>query len=323
MRHLVVINPKSFIRISDIKEFLLSTENCFSTGKREEYRIYVSRYPRDAIAAVHRYINVVTDEEPVRIYAVGGDGILFDCLNGMATFPNAELASVPYGNSNDFLRSFGEDKPMLFRNIKELSQAPTVWTDIYQCNTTYGMISSSLGLEASAVLHMRHIIERFGKNNFLRSFIPTLYKVGALRSLLNKVERSQTYQLTIDGKDYSGDYPLISVGNTYGNGGTNRPNPYSMPDDGLLNALLIKSDSMMRLVNRMQEYTSGNFEQHPKHYIHTTFQELHAKSDTLICVAVDGEPFYASEVHMKVLPKAIKVAALPGLHFINGKSGVE
>jgi diacylglycerol kinase family enzyme len=319
LRHLFVLNPKSFIHIEDIKEFLLSTENCFSTGKREEYRIYISRYPRDAIAAVHRYVSAVTDGEPVRIYAVGGDGILFDCLNGMVEFPNAELASVPYGNSNDFLRAFGNQAPMLFRNIKKLSQAPTVLTDIYQCNTIYGMNSGSLGVEASAILHMTHIANAFGKNDFLRSYIHLLYNIGGIRSILNKEERNQFYELTIDGKDYSGVFPLINIGNNHSNGGSNSPNPYAIVNDGLLNALLVKTDSALGLIGRVQEFTQGRYERHPDHYIHTTFKELHAKSDTLICIAVDGETFFTSEVHVRILPKAIKVAALPGLHYVNGK----
>lgn len=319
MRHFIVINPKSFINISDIKEFLLATENCFSSGKREEYRIYISRYPRDAIAAVHRYVSTVTDHEPVRIYAVGGDGILFDCLNGMAEFPNAELASVPYGNSNDFLRAFGEGTPKLFRNMKLLSQAPTVWTDIYQCNTTYGINNGSLGLEASAILNMQHMAGLFGKNALLRRMIPALYKIGAAQSLLKKQDRSQLYEITIDGQDYSGEYPVINIGNTYCNGGSNSPSPYAIPNDGLLNILMVKTGSALKLIHQIQEYTKGDFELHADDYIHVTCKELHAKSDTLIRVAVDGEPFYTSEVHARILPHAIKVVALPGLTYQNGK----
>jgi len=103
MRHFFVINPHSFKAYEkDMIQVLTEIESSFSGKDSDEFNTHISRYPRDAIAVVHRFIASCPGDETVRIYAVGGDGILFECLNGMVDFPNAELTSVPYGNANDF-----------------------------------------------------------------------------------------------------------------------------------------------------------------------------------------------------------------------------
>ena len=78
MRHFFVVNPHSFRTQDGLSRILKDLEDGFSIGRGAEYKIYISRYPRDAVAAVHRYVSNVPPDETARVYAVGGDGILFD-----------------------------------------------------------------------------------------------------------------------------------------------------------------------------------------------------------------------------------------------------
>ncbi|MDR2304015.1 MAG: acylglycerol kinase family protein [Treponema sp.] len=100
----------------------------FETRIREEYDIRISRFPRHAIRTVWRYLTRAGPETNVRVYAVGGDGILFDCFNGLVGLPNAEFALIPRGRINDFVRSFGEGLADTFRDIPLLASAPTLPT---------------------------------------------------------------------------------------------------------------------------------------------------------------------------------------------------
>jgi hypothetical protein len=77
--------------------------------------IHVSRYLRDAIGVISKYRSGVPEGAVVRVYAVGGDGILFDCLNGIVGLRGVELGALPYGNTCDFPRAFGEEALPLFR----------------------------------------------------------------------------------------------------------------------------------------------------------------------------------------------------------------
>jgi diacylglycerol kinase family enzyme len=317
LRHYFVINPKSFVQLNDLKRFLLSVENCFSVGNRAEYKIYISRCPRDAVAAVHRYTASVRDGETVRIYAVGGDGILFDCLNGMAEFQNAELASVPYGNANDFLCALGAENFDVFRDIKRLSGAPSVPVDLIQCGSRFALINCCIGAEAQAVMNTNGITKAANKGKYMRNFIPTLYKIGALTGILNGSIISKRYTVEVDGTDKSGVYMNINVANTAFNGGGNMPNPYAAPNDGELDIIFTGALSRLRTLSVLPEYTRGQFEKHAEAFTHLRFREMSCRSETPMTVVLDGEPFITSEITFKALPGAVKMVVPEGVGFVD------
>jgi diacylglycerol kinase family enzyme len=312
-----VINPKSFVALNSLKAFLLSVEDCFSTGKRAEYKVYVSRYPRDAIAAVNRYIDSVDKSETVRVYAVGGDGIFFDCLNGIIGHENAEIASVPYGNANDFLRAFGEHKVSRFRDIKTLSRSGTILTDIIKCGTNYSIMNTSIGLEANAVPAVDDFIKFLSITPFIQKLMPLAYNIGGLKCLSDKNLRMQKYNLFIDGEDYSGTYININIANTFGNGGRNAPNPYAVPDDGLINVVLIKPMSALKAIVRFSDYVNGKVGKHPDDFITLQCKHIKCSSDKILRVGLDGEYYLAKEIEMEIIPKAVKVVVPDNITYQN------
>jgi len=313
-QHFFVVNPKSFVTLYDLKEFLLSVEKCFSVGHREEYNIYISRYPRDGLAAVHRYVAGVPKEDTVRVYAVGGDGIAFDCLNGLAKFPNAELALIPYGNANDIVRSFGSENKHLFRNIKLMSKAPTILTDIIHCDNKYALCQCSIGIEAMATQVFADIIERIDTSKS-RKYVPLMYQLGAAKCLLDRSLSDTDYCLTLDGEDYSGDYTFINIGNMALNGGNNVPNPYAKPDDGELDVILCKKASAWYSLRMIPAYTKGGFEKFPNKMSYKRIKVLHCESEHMMSVILDGETFQTRRISVNVLPKAVKIVSPNGIPY--------
>jgi diacylglycerol kinase family enzyme len=312
-----VINPKSFVDLKSLKAFLLSVEDCFSTGKRAEYKVYVSRYPRDAIAAVNRYIDSVEETETVRVYAVGGDGIFFDCLNGVIGHENAEIASVPYGNANDFLRAFGEHRVNRFRDIKALSRSGTILTDIIKCGTNYSIMNTSIGLEANAVPAVEKYVKYIEALPIIKKLTPLAYNAGGFKCITDKSLRLQKYKLFIDGVDYSGTYININIGNTFGNGGKNAPNPYAVPDDGLINVVLIKPMSALKTIIRFSDYVNGRVGKHPEDFITLQCKHLKCSSDRILHVGLDGEYYLTNEIEMEIIPQAVKVVVPDNITYLN------
>jgi len=305
-RHFFVVNPKSFVTLHDLKEFLLSVEKCFSVGHREEYNIYISRYPRDGVSAVKRYLSGVPKEDPVRVYAVGGDGITFDCLNGLAKYENAELAIIPYGSANDVVRSFGKENMSLFRDIKLMSKAPTILTDLIHCDNKYAISQCSIGLEAKATQVFTDVFDRIN-TSASRKYVPLLYQLGAVKCLLDGSQSNVRYKLTIDGRDCSGEYLFINIGNMALNGGTNIPNPYAKPDDGQLDVILCDDASALCAIRMIPGYTKGGFEKFPKKMSHRRVKELCCEREQMMTVILDGETFRTRSVSVKILPKSVKV----------------
>jgi diacylglycerol kinase family enzyme len=310
MKHLFIINPKSF---RDKREILAFSHNVKEI-LGEDATVIISRYPRFAVSKVNDFLKEEAAQgEKVRVYAVGGDGILFDCLNAILRYPENELASVPYGNANDFLRAFGSENLPLFRDIKLLSESPSVLTDIFRCGANMAMTNAAIGLEGSSIIVTESMAKKLSKIPFLRKLIPTLYLLGAVVVLFNKKLRTQYYQITLDGVDFSGEYIDINLGNCFGNGGKNASNPYAVPNDGWLNAIFVKKMPLLKCLVAVNAFTSGNFEKFPEDFRHVRFKKMHVTSEEPIRICADGEAFYTSEVNIEIHPKAVNIISPDGV----------
>jgi diacylglycerol kinase family enzyme len=312
MKHLFVINPKSFTGNKEIEVFSDNVKKILGDAAI----IIISNYPRCAISKVNTFLSEMSGKGiPVRVYAVGGDGILFDCLNGMSKYPNNELASIPYGNANDFLRAFGSENVPLFRDIELLSQSPSVSTDIFRCGANIALNTTGIGLEGSSILVTADMAKRLSKVPFMRKLIPTLYVLGGVVVLFDKKLRSQYYKITVDGVDFSGEYIDINIGNGFASGGKNSSSPYAMPNDGFLDAIFIKKMPLLKCLTAVSAFTSGNFEKFPDDFVHVRFKKMFIASDEPLRVDTDGEAFYTPEINIEIHPKAVNIIAPEGVSY--------
>jgi diacylglycerol kinase family enzyme len=256
----------------------------------------------------------VPSDETVRVYAVGGDGILFDCLNGMVKFPNAELTSVPYGNANDFVRAFGEDAAPSFRNIKKLSAAPSRPVDIIHFGNNYALNEANIGVIGLTMTYANAILRR-ANDKTIRSFIPYVYKLAELRATMKKEVLHQKYTIFLDGEDFSGGYGNIHFANGPCNGGTGLPSPYASPDDGLFDVIFSRMNSMMQVLRTLRDMQAGRFERHDKYFLRKQCRIVEVYSDLPLCVELDGEAFFTQEIKMEIIPGGIKFFAPEGMSF--------
>jgi diacylglycerol kinase family enzyme len=260
------------------------------------------------VSAVRRYLLTVPSGETVRVYAVGGDGILFDCLNGMVKFPNAELTSVPYGNANDFVRAFGEDAAPAFRDIKKLSAAPSRPVDIIHFGNNYALNEANIGIVGLTMTYANAILRR-SNDKTIRSFIPHVYKLAGLRATMKKEVLHQKYTILLDGEDFSGGYGNIHIANGPCNGGTGLPSPYAVPDDGLFDVIFACMNSMLQVLKTLGDMQAGRFERHNNYFIRKQCRIIEVYSDLPLCVELDGEAFFAKEIKMEIIPGGIKFFA--------------
>jgi len=285
----------------------MDLENCFSVGRRTEYKIYTSRHPRDAIAAVDRYLLSVPSDETVRVYAVGGDGILFDCLNGMVDFPNAELTSVPYGSANDFVRSFGDDAVPAFRDIKSLSVAPARPMDIIKCGTNYALLAVNIGFIGLTVMNANTIL-RGDYARWVSRYTSQIYSLAAFKAMINSEILRQYYTILMDGIDISGNYANIHIANVACDGGTYVPVPYAIPDDGELDTIFIRACNRTKVLTAIGDRNNGKFEKHNV-FKYDRCKTMDIKSEAPLCLQLDGEALFAKEITVEIVPSGVKVFA--------------
>jgi diacylglycerol kinase family enzyme len=253
----------------------------------------------------------------VRVYAVGGDGILFDCLNGIVGTANMELAIVPYGSSNDFLRSFGEDKRAPFLDIPKQIFAGTVKTDIIYCGSNYAMNFCSVGVEAVSIMHTARLMRSFDwAVRHSRSVVPILYTLGGIFGVLDKKTREQRYSVTFDGERADGAYICINVANGPCYGGNMSAVTGAMPNDGILDMLLVGSGGALNMLNLLPRYLRGEYYKYPDFFSYRRARRVEITSDTPISINMDGEVFFDTSLTLEVIPRAVDVVAVDGLEYL-------
>jgi diacylglycerol kinase family enzyme len=318
-KHLFIINPVSFRMEAEIDAFILQVQRQFDEVIKAEYDICVSNFPRHAIRIVRQYVIQAGPDTPVRVYAVGGDGILFDCLNGMVGLANAELAPVPYGRTNDFVRAFGEGRENTFKNIPLLAAAPTIPTDILRCGSNYALNLCTVGLESFANFRALDLQKKLKKwPGFLRdrrNIYNMTYYIGAVMAMFDKKVLGQKYDISIDGKDMSGTYTNVNISNGPCCGGDKSPVFTAIPDDGIMDILMLRERSPLQVSTRLVAYTKGHYDRFPDDFTLRRGTNVSFRSKDPLIINLDGDSFFDTNVTVDLVKGAVKIAAPDNLFY--------
>jgi diacylglycerol kinase family enzyme len=314
MKHIFVFDPKSFRNqqwkmdniLDDIGQF-------FRTQEKSDFSIGISHYRRDALVLIQKEAETSRDGDKVRVYAIGGDEILYDCLNGIAELPNTELAVVPYGETSYFLRNFGEGKDALFRNIPALVQhGEAIPTDIINWDVNYALNSCYIGLNTAIAGRLREYKATLNKGSFI-----LLSKISSFTNnfltAFDKEIAAQQYKITIDDRDYSGSYSLIHIANgPYFAGKTTGLSTKATPDDGLLDVALVKSAHPLKTMWSLNRYSQGKV---PSNCNILQAKKITVQSDRQMWIQLDNEYIRDTDINIKVVPHAVQMVAMDNLSY--------
>jgi YegS/Rv2252/BmrU family lipid kinase len=305
-KHIFMINPRSFNTKTEMESVAYDIRSAFSSINYSDYVICISRYPRDAVCTVHEIVKE-NENGMNRVYAVGGDGILFECLNGIIGVSNTELAAIPYGKENDFVRAFGEGKIKQFRNIVQLMSAPSISTDIIQCGSNYALNFCTVGLESLSIMKMNEIKRQFARfRGFLVRINKSIYTLGGLVSALNKEVRNQSYTIIVDGEDISSQYATINIANGPCYGGDKCAAVSAMPNDGVLDLILGRGTDFFSVARVIPQYLKGKYSKFPKILSYHRIHEITVASEMPVMVDLDGETFFETSITVRLIPNAIQ-----------------
>ena len=311
VKHLFIINPRSFSYKWAQENMIAGIHRFFKIAENNNYDIHVSRFPRDAAGFIPLYAKNLPENTTLRVYAVGGDGILFDCLNGVMRLENAELAAVPYGHTNSFIRGFGKNSKSLFRNIPRLCNAPTICLDVIRCEDNYALNYCSLGIEADAVLRAGRIREQLEKGSFFyrkwvsRGIYSFFYFVGGFISCLKRKLLHRQYEVYIDSENTTGSYWGVSFFNSPFYGGNMSPVKHAKPDDGILDIMFIHGSGLLSYF-LYPFYMTGRYKMFPKIFSLKQGKKIYVRSNEPLIISMDDEIFYESELSVELLPAAVK-----------------
>jgi len=312
MKHVFVFDPKAFFGqqwkmdgiLDHIGEF-------FRTQDKPDFSIQMSRYRRNAIGIINEAVEKARPGDVVRIYAVGGEEILYDCINAAAHFPNMQVAAVPYGENNDFLNIFGEGKAESFRDIPSLITAEAHDTDLIRWGVNYALNSCYIGLNSAMAAKVRKLKSSLGKGSFfLFSKISNFF--NNIFTAFDKEITEQNYVISIDDVDYSGKYSLIHVANGPYYAGKKTGLSDATPDDGLLDIALIRSSGAIKTLFSLRKYSRGK---RPKNGLFLQGKKISVQSDRKMWIQLDNEYIQNTDINLAVVRHAIQMVAVDNLSY--------
>lgn len=225
VRHLFIINPAAGKKNTTAQlEALLEKlsfphEVVYTTGEGD-----AQRFTEEAART----------GEPVRVYACGGDGTLNEVVNGAAGHSHVAITNVPKGTGNDFLKIFGPDYRALFYNLEALSAGPETPFDLIDCNGKLGIDVVCAGVDARIAADV-HRYKDWWFVSGIGAYILSLLENVFLRGIARPIT---VHMGEIRWEDKPASLLCICNGRHYGGGFM--PVGDAMPDDGILDMLLVR-----------------------------------------------------------------------------------
>jgi len=313
MKHVFVFDPKAFYNQQwKMDNILDNIGQFFRKQEKPDFSIQFSRYRRNAIVLIQDEVEKARPGDIVRVYAIGGEEILFDCLNGVAHFPNMELAIVPYGEINNFLKIFqtdkNDDKIEIFKDIPALVNSNTLSTDAIRWGVNYALNSCFIGMNSLVSKRIKDLKSNFNKSSFILFSKITTF-INYLLTSFDRQLAARQYQITIDDVDYSGSYSLIHAANIPYHTGKKTGVSDATPNDGLLDIALIKSAMPLTTLSSIRKYSNGK---RTKNCVIVQGKTLSVQSKSSMWIQMDNEYIEDTSVNLSIVHNAVQIVAPDG-----------
>lgn len=297
MKHVFVINPNAGQKNSTdyIKEELNSK------FKDLDYEIYITKSRHDGLRFVKEYLETHDKNETYRFYACGGDGTLYDVVNGSIGFKNAEIACLAFGSGNDFIKNYRASIDD-FRNIENAINGKVEPIDIIKINNRYCINITNFGFDGEVTERQIRYRRMKGVSG------PMAYKMAAVSSLIFKM--SQFLKVVIDGKEVLNEKGLLAIaanGYCYGGGFYCAPN--ALINDGLIDFILVRKISRLKAASFMSIFRNGKHlddERLKKKLIYLQGKKASFESVKDVAYAIDGEVFREKRIDIELIPNGLK-----------------
>ncbi len=298
MKYLFIINPVAG-KGSKQKEIINSVNEYFSENE-ENFEIYITSAAGDAKTKAK---SAAETGEEITVFACGGEGTVFEVLNGIVGFDNVSLGVIPCGSANDFLKFFSDSAP--FSDIAEQIEGNAVPTDLIKANDYYCLNGCSVGMDAVVARDMSIFKGWRGVSGSMA------YKLAVIKTFFGKI--GVNINLSVDGeKPQNKDCLFAVIANAPYYGGGYKSAPEADPFDGELDFTEVRTISKLKVPKFLSLYEKGLHD--PLDYCTLKrCASMEFTADTPVPVNLDGEIIESK--HMKfsivkngvnfVLPRAV------------------
>ena len=302
MTHLFIINPAAGSR-DKTKSYTAAIKKACS-ARNLDYRIEVSSAPGEC-----RRIAREAGEsgKEYRLYACGGDGTLNEVVSGAVGYDNVAVTVFSGGSGNDFVKLFNNADA--FFDLEQLLDADETRFDVIRCNDDVSLNICSVGLDARIGTDVAH---------YKRLPLLSGFRAYAVSTIINVIRGvSEHYVVEINGETVDAEQTLICACNGRYYGGGFNPVPEADPTDGLLDVLLIKKVSRLKVAQVIGKFKNGLHQQLPKLIRHIKTDHLVIKCDRPTPINLDGELRISDVVDISIAKEKLRFFYPKGLTFEN------
>ena len=309
MKHLIVFNPGAGKNDGRAEAFRALIKEKFAGL---DYEVYETEGPRSVIPFLRKYLP--EQKDTVRVYACGGDGTVHEVVNGLVGAKNAELAILPMGTGNDFVKTYGVTNEEIeqYRNFEPLIKGQPVEIDVSKLTggnlkePMYSVNVINFGFDA--------IVGARG-NYYKEHGLPAGVKEGtnpydyALKNDAMKHGRFNDIEVFADGEKLNEKQMLLAtLAQGQWVGGQFKCAPKSDNTDGLIDVCVLKTMTFLGLGMIIGTYTKGKHLDKPrKKIVYRRAKEIKMVAPQEFDVCVDGEMIKGNNFTVEVCPKAIKL----------------
>ncbi len=304
MKHIFIINPVSGKK--NVSVALRAQIRKAAQHIEADVEVINSKYKGNCTEVTRQWAAwAEQNEEIVRVYACGGDGTLNEVFEGAKNCPYIEVGCVPCGSGNDFIRNYGCNDDFL--DLVSLMQGKAEKIDMIQSNAGWAASICAAGLDAKVAYN----IPKYRRIPLCGGAMA--YYMSIVEQLCGKM--GHKLAIEIDGEQFEGEYLLLAIcnGRYYGSGFYAAPEAYL--DDGLLDVILVKKISRLRIAKVLDIYKKGT------HLLNGQIRDdvadivefrrgrnvsIRVLDSEPIIATVDGECSPHTELHASVVEQCVK-----------------
>lgn len=288
-----------------MRRFHLLVNPTSGTGQGPASAVPVARLLRDAGAEVDLTYSTgpVASAQLARevarrgdvVVAVGGDGMVAS-VAGAVVEAKGLFGIVPSGRGDDFARMLGiGDDPEL--TAKKLLEGDPTEVDVIEAGRRVVLGSVYAGVDSLA----SEIVERVR-----RLPVSTQYAYAGVRALLGFSPTE--YTIEVDGRRFKEEAFTVVVANSayYGNG--MKIAPAASLTDGVLDVIVIRAASKLRLIRSMPKLYDGSHVELDDVLV-LTGRDIGLSSAAPVTAYGDGERLAPLPARARVVPGALRVLA--------------
>jgi len=284
-----IINAKGKRR--KINKAVKTIEN-YLTRRNINFKLFLTKCKGDAKEIAKQ----LTASNGGDIIAVGGDGTVFDVLNGLSNF-DMNLGIIPFGTGNDFCKAINIKSKKIIPALEIILKNEPKFTDFILVNDNLRVLNiAGMGID-SDVLNRYYKAKIFkGKFGYYLSLIVSLFKF-----------KWNKYKIKIDEKPEMQKTAMItSACNGKYFGGGMKISPLSAVDDGFLNVIIVNKIRRIRIPFAFVSFISGKILK-KKFTEHILCKKMQLISDAKPLINADGEIIQSDIFNCEVVHNKLKL----------------